>query len=109
MTAATRLVAATVGVVILVALGALASQSQRPAAQTAAPGGSVAIRAPSFLQVNKKYVFRWQPGSVEIYRVLEIRDGWVRGEIEIRDPGQKPVRMVLWLNPYEAVTIKEEP
>jgi hypothetical protein len=91
-------------VATLVLIGLVSAlASQRPAAQ------SPAVRdegVPSFLQVNKRYVVRWQPGDVETYRVLEIKDGWVKAESEVKDA---PKRLVLWLNPRQAITIQELP
>jgi hypothetical protein len=90
---------ASVGVILLI--GAIMSQPS--AAQTAnAPGD----RVPSFVQVNKRYVVRWEPGDVETYRVLEIRDGWVKAQSEAKDA---PNQLVLWVNPGQAITIQELP
>lgn len=61
---------------------------------------------PGFLQVNKRYVVRWDPGDVETYKILEISDGWVKAESEAKDA---PSRLVLWLNPARAMTIQELP
>jgi hypothetical protein len=38
--------------------------------------------------------------------VLEIKDGWIKGESQTKDA---PARMVLWVNPAQALTIKQEP
>jgi hypothetical protein len=64
---------------------------------------------PGFVQANKKYAIRWQPGDTEVYTVLEIRDGWARGR---RDEGDakregagQPVEQ--WLNINRAITITE--
>jgi hypothetical protein len=81
----------------------IAIASSRTAAQGAAGRGE---GMPSFLQVNKRYVVRWQPGDVETYRVLEINEGWVKAESEAKDA---PNRLVLWLNPRQAITIQELP
>ena len=78
------------------------------AAQPAA-SQSPAVRGeavPAFLQVNKRYAVRWQPGDVETYRVLEIKEGWVKGESEAKDA---PKQLVLWFNPRQAITIQELP
>jgi hypothetical protein len=87
-----------------VALGFLAL-SPRPSAQKPS-ASSGATSAPSFLEVNKTYSFRWQPGDVEQYKVLEIREGWIRAESQTKDA---PARMVVWVNPAQALTIKQEP
>jgi hypothetical protein len=74
---------------------------------TAAQGRAGGVDGvPGFLQVNKRYVVRWDPGDVETYKVLEIRDGWVKAESEAKDA---PSRLVLWLNPARAMTIQELP
>ena len=79
--------------------------SPTPSAQKT-PAGASATSAPSFLEVNKTYTFRWEPGDVEQYKVLEIKDGWIRAESQTKDA---PARMVLWVNPAQALTIKQEP
>jgi hypothetical protein len=93
------LLVATLVVICLVS----AITPPRTAAQSAAARRD---GIPSFLQVNKRYVVRWQPGDVETYRVLEINDGWVKAESEVKDA---PKRLVLWLNPHQAITIQELP
>ena len=100
----TRYFRSLILVATLVLIGLVSAlASQRTAAQSAAaPGDGL----PSFLQVNKRYVVRWQPGDVETYRVLEIKDGWVKAESEAKDA---PQRLVLWLNPRQAITIQELP
>ena len=90
-------VAVAIAVIALIS----AAGPQSAAAQGAA---SAAEGVPSFLQVNKRYAVRWQPGDVETYRVLEIKEGWVRAESQTKDA---PTRMVLWLNPRQAITIQE--
>ena len=96
----TKIVAA----VGIVTVGFLAL-SPTPRAQNTSATAS-ATSAPSFLEVNKTYNFRWQPGDVEQYKVLEIKDGWIKGESQTKDA---PARMVLWVNPAQALTIKQEP
>lgn len=105
-----RLWISSMVVALVVVLGVVAARgaasAQPVTGQPAASRGSV----PGFLEVNKRYSIRWAPGDNEIYRVLEIRDGWARGR---RDPanaaqeGAKPIE--LWLNPAQAITITEQP
>ncbi|MCA1650973.1 MAG: hypothetical protein LC753_12075 [Acidobacteria bacterium] len=94
----------TVVAIAFVAAGFLAL-SPTPGAQKASASTS-ATSVPSFLEVNRTYTFRWQPGDVEQYKVLEIKDGWIKGESQTKDA---PARMVLWVNPAQALTIKQEP
>ena len=82
----------------------LATSGSRPTAAQSSRTDAEGV--PSFIEVNKRYAVRWQPGDVETYRVLEIKDGWVRGESQTKDA---PTRMVLWLNPRQAITIQEVP
>ena len=90
--------------VVILAVGIFAvsatSSAQKP------PASATATGVPSFLEVNRIYSFRWQPGDVEQYKVLEIKDGWIKGESQTKDA---PARMVLWVNPAQAMTIKPEP
>ena len=92
------LVATLVVIWLASAIGSQSTAAQSPAAR----GEEV----PSFLQVNKRYVVRWQPGDVETYRVLEIKEGWVKAESEAKDA---PNKLVLWFNPRQAITIQELP
>jgi hypothetical protein len=87
---------------VTIALGGVAGLHEAGAQAQTARGDGV----PAFVQVNKRYVVRWQPGDVETYRVLEITDGWVKAESEAKDA---PTRMVLWLNLRQAITITEVP
>jgi len=97
------------GTRIIAVLGIVAAGflvlSPTPSAQKTSPTPS-AISVPSFLEINRTYTFRWQPGDVEQYKVLEIKDGWIKGESQTKDA---PARMVLWVNPAQALTIKQEP
>ncbi len=94
----------TVAAVGIVAIGLLA-WSPAPNAQNPPVSASV-TSVPSFLEVNRTYSFRWQPGDVEQYKVLELKDGWIKAESQTKDA---PARMVLWVNPARAMTIKLEP
>jgi hypothetical protein len=87
-----------------VAVGFLALAPTPSAQKPLASSGATSV--PSFLEVNKTYSFRWQPGDVEQYKILEIRDGWIRAESQTKDA---PARMVVWVNPAQALTIKQEP
>jgi hypothetical protein len=90
--------------VIIVAVGIFAVSATSTAQKI--PASATATGVPSFLEVNGVYSFRWQPGDVERYKVLEIKDGWVKAESQTKDA---PARMVLWVNPAQAMTIKPEP
>lgn len=96
--------AKTVAAVAIVAVGFLALSPTPRAQKTSASASATGV--PSFLEVNRTYTFRWQPGDVEQYKVLEIKDGWIKGESQTKDA---PARMVLWVNPAQALTIKQEP
>jgi len=91
-----------VGILVTVWL-TIGTAAQPAANQTPAVRGEA---VPAFLQPNKRYAVRWQPGDVETYRVLEIKEGWVKGESETKDA---PSRLVLWFNPRQAITIQELP
>jgi len=88
----------------IVAVGLLAVSPTPTAQNTSASAGATGV--PSFLEVNKIYHFRWQPGDVEQYKVLEFKDGWIKAESQTKDA---PARMVLWVNPAQAMTIKAVP
>lgn len=90
--------------VVIVAVGIFAVSATSTAQKTLA--SATATGVPSFLEVNGIYSFRWQPGDVERYKVLEIKDGWIKAESQTKDA---PARMVLWVNPAQAMTIKLEP
>jgi hypothetical protein len=94
----------TVSAVGIVAVGFLALSPTPRAQKTSASASATSV--PSFLEVNRTYTFRWQPGHVEQYKVLEIKDGWIKGQSQTKDA---PARMVLWVNPAQALTIKQEP
>lgn len=94
----------TVAAVGIIAVVFLARSSTPTAQKTSATASATSV--PSFLEVNRTYTFRWQPGDVEQYKVLEIKDGWIKGESQTKDA---PARMVLWVNPAQALTIKQEP
>ena len=98
----TRILATVVIVIVTIGVFAVSATStaQKP------PASATATGVPSFLEVNGIYSFRCQPGDVERYKVLEIRDGWIKSESQTKDA---PPRMVLWVNPAQAMTIKPEP
>ncbi len=100
-----RSIIAITTVLVLFAIGFLGWRSRETMAQT--PRASTPdVRVPSFLQVNRTYVFRFQPGNVELYRVLAVQDGWIRAQTLSPDA---PKGLVVWVNPARAMTIKEEP
>ena len=101
-----RLIAlAALVLVIVIATAAFGFRDARAQAPTMGSG-------PTFVQANKKYAIRWQPGDTEVYTVLEIdrvRDGWAKGR---RDQGDakregagQPIEQ--WLNLSQAITIAE--
>jgi hypothetical protein len=99
--------------VILISLiigGAIGWSGDQARAQSGTSSARAGAASPSFLQVGKRYSFRWDPGDNEVYKILEMRDGWARAE---RDRGNaaaegvKPV--VVWLNPTRAMTVTEVP
>ena len=94
----------TLAAVVIIAVGIFAVSATSTAQKI--PAGASATGVPSFLEVNGVYSFRWQPGDVERYKVLEIKDGWIKAESQTKDA---PARMVLWVNPAQAMTIKSEP
>jgi len=94
----------TLAAAVIVAVGIFAVSSPSTAQKISASASATGV--PSFLEVNGIYTFRWQPGDVERYKVLEIKDGWIKAESLTKDA---PARMVLWVNPAQAMTIKPEP
>ena len=56
--------------VVMLASAFTVSRAPEVAAQSSSPA------APSFVQANKKYAFRWSPGDTEVYTVQEIRGDW---------------------------------
>ena len=71
--------------------------------------GASAGAGPAFVQANKKYIIRWQPGDSEVYSVLELRGAWARAR---RDPGHAAQEgspaVDVWLNLAQAITITEQ-
>jgi hypothetical protein len=64
--------------------------------------------APSFIQPNKKYAFRWSPGDTEVYMVLEIRGAWAKARRDTADAKQEGGKALeQWLNLSQAITITD--
>jgi hypothetical protein len=84
-------------------------------ASALAMGGSADARAqasdtaaPSFVQPNKKYAFRWSPGDTEVYTVLEIRGVWAKARRDTADAKQEGGKALeQWLNLSQAITITD--
>jgi hypothetical protein len=107
-----KLIALAVVLAVLVAGGVLgrvvdaqadaaSSQQGRPAAMSPRAGASGAGTFPAFLEVNRTYTVRWQPGDNEVYTILEIKNGWVRAKPKNNTAAPDE----LWLNPQQAITI----
>ena len=78
-----------------------------------APGTSVHLATPRFLQVGKRYAFTWPGGGPpQTFAIKQIReDGWVQVEvadevtrIDLIPPGEFPTR---WLHAALATSIQE--
>lgn len=98
---------AAIAIVVLFAgwSSARSPETQQSGASVSGASGA----APAFVQANRKYIVRWQPGDSEVYSVLEVRGAWARGR---RDPGsaaQEGAPAVdVWLNLSQAITITEQ-
>jgi hypothetical protein len=98
MTRIRALLAAATIVVILASAFAM-SRSIGASAQASDP-------APSFVELNKKYAFRWSPGDTEVYLVTEIRGGWAKARRDPADAKQEGGKALeQWLNLSQAITI----
>jgi hypothetical protein len=80
---------------------------------TLAPGSTVALATPPFIQVGKRYAFSWPGGGPpQTYTVKAIRpDGWVQVDVAEENvdpvhliPGQVPTR---WLHVGVALSVQE--
>lgn len=78
-----------------------------------APGSSIHLATPEFLQVGKRYAFTWSGGGPpQTFLVKQKRDdGWILVEVadetikpELYIPGEFPTR---WLHVGLAVSIQE--
>jgi hypothetical protein len=112
-----RFAGATAAVAALLALVGLVNPSQPSASvqETVrlAPGATVALTTPTFLQTGKRYAFTWPGGGPpQTFTVKEIRgDGWILVEVaeENLDLSVLPVGVlpVRWLNAAIATSIQE--
>jgi hypothetical protein len=78
-----------------------------------APGSTIALTTPAFIQAGKRYAFTWPGGGPpQTYTVKMIRpDGWILVDVAEENvdpaflvPGQTPAR---WLHVGIAVSIQE--
>ena len=94
------LAVATIAVILVSAF------AMSPTAPVSAQTGDAA--APSFVQANKKYAFRWSPGDTEVYTVLEVRGGWAKARRDTADAKQEGGKALeQWLNLSQAITITD--
>ena len=109
-----------VGLVVAVALCAIASGPLTPHARASmaemvslAPGGTVSLATPSFVQKGRRYAFTFPGGGPsQTFSVKELRpDGWILVEVaeENVDPAFVPLGSVptRWLNVGIATSIQE--
>ena len=99
--------------VVALATWSAASSAARADTVTLAPGSTVALTTPPFLQAGKRYAFTWPSGGPpQTHTIKSIRpDGWVLVDVAEENvdpaflvPGQTPTR---WLNVGIAVSIQE--
>ena len=91
------------------------SQPRAEAAETVtlAPGATIALATPPFIQKGKRYAFTWPGGGPpQTFAVKELRaDGWILVEVaeENIDPAYVPLGSVpsRWLNVGIATSIQE--
>ena len=105
----------TVAAVCLAGTGLPIPSAGASSAETVhiAPGGTISLATPPFIQKGKRYAFSWPGGGPpQTYIVKDVRpDGWILVEVaeENVDPGYVPHGTVAtrWLNVAIATSIQE--
>ena len=108
-------VAIAIGVLfsITAATWAAGPAADRSETVSLAPGSTIALTTPAFIQAGKRYAFTWPGGGPpQTYAVKSIRpDGWILVDVAEENvdpaflvPGQTPTR---WLHVGIAVSIQE--
>lgn len=95
--------------------GGLSPNARASMAETVhiAPGGTISLATPPFIQKGKRYAFSWPGGGPpQTFVVKDLRpDGWVLVEVaeENVDPAYVPLGTVptRWLNAAIATSIQE--
>lgn len=100
---------------VLTATGVVGPTARASVAETVhiAPGGTISLATPPFIQKGKRYAFTWPGGGPpQTFMVKDLRpDGWVLVEVaeENVDPAFVPYGMLptRWLNAGIATSIQE--
>ncbi len=102
-----------VGVGVVAGAGIPATRASTLETVSLAPGSTIALTTPAFIQKGKRYAFTWSGGGPpQTFTVKDLRgDGWVLIEVaeENVDPAYAPLGSLptRWLNVGLATSIQE--